>query len=171
MVDVPVNRMAIVRIPEQPARCVMCVDGQWRPARTTTRLRSVVCIRVKKAVSSFCRETTDAVKKPVRVSFTPTLITSDRISAARLDGRAVFFLWRRFRGCACRTRLAAYLPPPARLRCARQAWRATMRSPSISNGPFLAANSSTIVCTKVNHSPRGLSIVAAARITAASSSI
>jgi hypothetical protein len=45
---------------------------------------------------NFCREITDAVKKPRRVSFIATLITSDRISAARLDGRAAFFLWRWF---------------------------------------------------------------------------
>jgi hypothetical protein len=40
--------------------------------------------------SNICREITDAVKKPPRVSFIATLITSDRISAARLEGRAAF---------------------------------------------------------------------------------
>jgi hypothetical protein len=42
--------------------------------------------------SNICREITDAVKNRSRVSFEQTLITSDRISAARLDRPSGFLL-------------------------------------------------------------------------------
>ena len=116
---------------------------------------------VKMECHSFCREITDAIKNPARVSCPSTLITSDRISAARLDGRAAFFLWRRFCCPQFAVRDAQRVSPDAR-RCA---------CPSTASGPFFAASSSTIPAPTQAIRSRGLSIVAAARITAASSSM
>jgi hypothetical protein len=93
--------------------------------------------------ASFRREITDAVKNPPRVSFIATLITSDKISAARLDGRAVFFFWGEV--FVRRWSLRHYHAP------ARHTRRATISVPSVCSGPFFATNSPTISFTSAGH--------------------